>query len=239
MINGKSVLAVIPARGGSKGLPGKNIKVLCGKPLIAWSIEAGLGSKYIDEVMVTSDNYEIANVAREFGASVPFLRPTELASDTATTMDTVKHVIDFYENKLHKKFDYIVLLEPTSPLREREDIDQAIESLLANPSGTSIVGICKTESQNPAFLVKMSEAGFIVGYEDQNMKAMRRQDIEDVYFFEGSIYVSRTDVLLTKNTFYHENTIGYELPKWKSLEIDDLDDFVMVESLIKHKGLCK
>lgn len=239
MINGNSVLAIIPARGGSKGLPGKNIKMLCGKPLIAWSIEAGLASQYIDEVMVTTDCKEIANVALEFGASVPFLRPAELASDIATSIDVVKHVINFYANELHKKFEYIVMLEPTSPLRERIDIDKAIESLFINPNGTSIVGISKTESQNPAFLVKKNELGFIVGYENQKMRVLRRQDIKDVYFFEGSVYASRTDVLMTKNTFYHDHTLGYEFPKWKSLEIDDVDDFVMVEALMKHKGLHK
>jgi len=239
MINGRSVLAIIPARGGSKGLPGKNIKELCGKPLIAWSIAAGLGSQYIDEVMVTTDSEETATVARKFGASVPFLRPAELASDTATSIDAVKHVIDFYGRELHKKFYYIMLLEPTSPLREREDIDKAIELLLANPLATSVVGVSKTESQNPAFLVKKNQQGFIVGYEDKQMKVLRRQEIEEVYFFEGSIYVSRTDALLAKNTFYHEHTLGYEFPKWKSLEIDDEYDFVMVEALMKHKGLHK
>lgn len=235
MINGKSVIAIIPARGGSKGLPGKNIKKLCGKPLIAWSIEAGLGSQYIDEVMVTTDSEEIARVAREFGASVPFMRPTELASDTSTSMDAIKHALDFYENKLHKSFDYIVLLEPTSPLRVKEDIDNAIERLLENPPATAVVGICKTESQNPAFLVKKNINNFLVGYENADMKILRRQDISDVYFFEGSVYVSHTDTLRTKNTFYHENTLGYEFPKWKSIEIDDLDDFIMVEALMQQK----
>ena len=129
MINGKTVIAIIPARGGSKGLPGKNIKPLCGKPLIAWSIEAGLASQYIDEVMVSTDSEEIANIAREFGASVPFLRPVELASDTATTLDAVKHVIEYYENECNRYFDYIVLLEPTSPLREKDDLDMMLEKI--------------------------------------------------------------------------------------------------------------
>lgn len=236
MIQGKSVLAIIPARGGSKGLPGKNIKNLCGKPLIAWSIEAGQACPYIDEVMVTSDSEEIAAVARQFGAMVPFLRPSELSNDTATSMDVIAHVLDFYKKKLKRQFDYAVLLEPTSPLREREDVCGAIEKLLANPAATAIVGISKTESQNPAFLVKMNESGLLVGYEDQEMKVLRRQDIGNVYFFEGSIYVSQTDTLLAKRTFYHEQTLGYEFPKWKSLEIDDMDDFVMVEALMRHKG---
>lgn len=235
MINGKSVIAIIPARGGSKGLPGKNIKKLCGKPLIAWTIESGLRSKYVDDVMVTTDSEEIAGVAREFGASVPFIRPAELASDTATSFDVIEHAISFYANNLHKKFDYILLLEPTSPQRDEEDIDKAIEQLLSNPQALAIVGICKTESQNPAFLVRKTSDNIIVGYENQDMKILRRQDIGDVYFFEGSVYVSATDALLSRKTFYHEGTLGYEVPKWKSLEIDDLDDFVMVEALMKHK----
>jgi CMP-N,N'-diacetyllegionaminic acid synthase len=236
MINEKSVIAIIPARGGSKGLPGKNIKELCGKPLIAWSIEAGLGSKYIDEVIVTTDSEEIAHIARAFGASVPFMRPTELASDTATSFDAIKHTLDYCENELNKKFDYIVLLEPTSPLRDMNDIDMAIEQLLSNPQASALVGICKTESQNPAFLVKKNDENFLVGYENKNMKVLRRQDISDVYFFEGSIYVSLIETLLTEKTFYHETTLGYEVPKWKALEVDDLDDFVMIEALMKHKG---
>ena len=236
MINGKSVIAIIPARGGSKGLPGKNIKELCGKPLIAWSIEAGLSSKYIDEVMVTTDCEEIARIAREFGASVPFMRPPELSSDTSTSFGTIKHAINFYDKELHKKFDYIVLLEPTSPLRDKRDINMAIEQLLSNPQASAIVGICKTESQNPAFLVKKNNNNFLVGYENQDMKVLRRQEISDVYFFEGSVYVSHTKTLINMETFYHERTFGYEVPKWKSLEIDDLEDFIMVEALMKHKG---
>jgi N-acylneuraminate cytidylyltransferase/CMP-N,N'-diacetyllegionaminic acid synthase len=237
MINGKTVIAIIPARGGSKGLPGKNIKPLCGMPLIAWSIKAGLGSKYIDEVIVTTDSEDIANIARQFGASVPFIRPAELASDTATSMDVIRHTLNFYDYKLDKKFDYTVLLEPTSPLREKDDIDKAIEQLLQNSQAKAIVGVCKTESQNPAFLVKKNVNNFLVGYENLDMKILRRQDINEVYFFEGSVYVSDTATLLNKNSFYHENTLGFEFPKWKSLEIDDIDDFIMVEAMMINKRM--
>lgn len=235
MINDKHVIAIIPARGGSKGLPGKNIKELCGKPLIAWSIEAGLASQYIDEVMVTTDSEEIAQIARDFGAAVPFIRPAELASDTATTFDTVKHVIDHYQKEENKSFDYVVLLEPTSPLRDNNDIDGSIEQLLSTQNALAIVGICKTESQNPAFLVKKDSSGYLVGYENKDMKAVRRQDIKDIFFFEGSVYVSQVDALLNKKTFYHDHTIGYEFPKWKSLEVDDIDDFIMIEALLNYK----
>ena len=235
MYKDKTFLAIIPARGGSKGLPGKNIKKLCGKPLIAWSIEAGLKSKYLDEVVVSTDYQNIANIAKQYGASVPFLRPDYLASDTATSFEAVKHTIEYYKNELDKEFDYIVLLEPTSPLREDSDIDLAIEKLL-NSKAQAIVGISKTEDQNPAFLLKKDNANYISGYEDKDMKVLRRQDINDVYFFEGTIYISEANVLIDKKTFYHENTIGYEVPKYKSLEIDDVDDFIMVEAIMKHKG---
>ena len=235
MYKDKTFLAIIPARAGSKGLPGKNIKELCGKPLIAWSIEAGFKSKYLDEVMVTTDSQEIADIAKSYGANIPFLRPDYLASDTATSFDAVKHTIEFYKNELNKEFDYIVLLEPTSPLREDDDIDNAIEQLF-NSNADSIVGICKTEDQNPAFLIKKDDNGYIYGYENKDMKVLRRQDISDVYFFEGTIYISKTDILLDKQTFYHGKTIGYEVPKYKSLEVDDMDDFIMVEAIMKYKG---
>ncbi len=130
MIRGQSVIAIVPARSGSKGLVGKNTKLLCGKPLIAWSIEAGLGSQYIDEVMVSTDSEEIAHIASSFGASVPFIRPAELASDVATSFEVIKHALEFYSDKLHKTFDFIVLLEPTSPLRSKVDIDAALENLI-------------------------------------------------------------------------------------------------------------
>jgi len=231
----KTFLAIIPARGGSKGLPGKNIKEICGKPLIAWSIEAGLSSKYIDKVVVSTDNEKIASVARKYGGQVPFLRPEGLAGDAATTFDTLKHAIEFYRESLGEIYDYIVLLEPTSPLREVKDIDLAIETLLAS-AAQSIVGVCKTESQNPAFLVLQDNRGFVSGYENKDMKVLRRQEIQDVYFFEGTIYISDTEALLQNKSFYHQATLAYEVPKYKSLEIDDMDDFIMIEAIMKHKG---
>lgn len=233
MYKGKTFLGIIPARGGSKGLPGKNIKVLNGKPLIAWTIETALKSNYLDEVMVTTDDNEIAKISKDFGAKVPFLRPKLLATDTATTFDAVKHTIDFYKYEMNKEYDYVILLEPTSPLREVQDIDKAIK-ILINSEADSIVGISRTESQNPAFLVTKDSNGLIYGYENKNIEILRRQDIKEVYFFEGTIYISKTNILLDKKTFYHGNTIGYEVPKYKSLEVDDIYDFIMIESIIKY-----
>lgn len=235
MFNGKTFLAIIPARSGSKGLKKKNLKKLCGKHLIGWSIDAALKSKYIDEVILSTDDNQIAKVAQKYGAKVPFIRPEFLARDTTPTFDVIEHAINYYKTELKKRFDYVVLLEPTSPLREIEDIDNPIEKLI-NSSANSIVGISKTESQNPSFLVLKDEQSFISGYENPNIEVIRRQNIKDVFFLEGSIYISKTDVLLNRKTFYHEKTIGYEIQKYKSFEIDDIYDFVIIEALMKYKS---
>lgn len=236
MIKNKRVLAVIPARAGSKGLPGKNIKDLLGKPLIAWTIEAALGSKYIDEIIVSTDGAEIAKISESFGANIPFLRPKEISEDTTTSIAVLEHALNFYKNSIGEEFDYVIMLEPTSPLRDAKDIDDAFDVLFNSPAEASaIVGICKTESQNPAFLVHLVKDNLIEGYANKDMKVLRRQDIEPVYFFEGSLYISKVRTLLDKKTFYHSATIGYEFPKWKSLEIDDGDDFIMVEALLRSR----
>lgn len=234
MYNNKTFLAIIPARGGSKGLPGKNIKPILGKPLLQWTIEAGKNSKYIDELVVSTDSNEIAEVAKNCHAAVPFMRPDHLSGDTATSFVALKHAIDFYSSELQKEFDFIIKLEATSPLRTAEDIDRAIETLMESDAD-AIVGIGRTEDQNPAFLVRLDNQNRISGYVNPDMTVIRRQDVDDIYFFEGSLYISKTDVLLEKKTFYHSNTLGHIMPKYKTLEIDDIDDFVMVEALMKQK----
>lgn len=200
---------------------------------MAWSIEAGLGSQYIDKVVVSTDSEEYAKIAKQYGASVPFLRPKSLSLDTSTTFESIKHTIDFYKNAKKQEFDYIILLEPTSPLREVSDIDRAIELLFKHPSAQSIVGVCKTESQNPAFLIKLNTSKLIESYNNRSFSPLRRQEIEEIFFFEGTIYISQTQALLEHQNFYHSQTLGYEVPKWKSLEVDDEDDFVMIEAMMR------
>ena len=235
MINGKSVIGIVPARAGSKGLPRKNIAPLCGKPLIAWSIEAGLRSQYIDLVIVSTDSNKIAGISAEYGASVPFIRPAELATDETPTIDVVIHALEYLNNQRKQRFDYTVLLEPTSPLRDEADIDRAIKQLVDNVGASSLVGISRTEAQNPAFLVVLSENNFLIGLDQSEIKPVRRQEISDVYFLEGSIYVSDTKTLIARRTFCHQETLGCIFPKWKSLEVDDLEDLIMVEALMLHK----
>lgn len=224
------ILCVVPARGGSKGLPGKNIKQLIDKPLIAWSIEQGLGSKYVNEVIVSTESEEIAEIARKYGARVPFLRPAFLAQDNSSTADVLIHLIVELE-KIGESFDYILLLEPTSPLREVVDIDKAFEQLLSIQNAKSIVGISKVESQHPSFSVSLDIQNCFIQSKN-NFKVLRRQEIEELYFYEGSVYISEIETYKEKKNFYHKNALGYIIPKWKSLEIDDEVDFILTEALL-------
>ena len=230
-----SFLALIPARGGSKGLPRKNIKNLLGKPLIAWSIEAALNSKVVDRIIVSTDDEEISNVAKFWGAEVPFIRPSKLAQDNSTTFSVIEHALNSLEHRQRYVPDHIVLLEPTSPLRNATDIDRAFDQL-KHSNASSIVGICLTEVHHPVFMYQMNDSGKLKPYLNNSKKIVRKQDLEGTYFLEGSIYISETQVLLEEKTFYHGNTIGYEVPKWKSPEIDDEIDFLLTEVIMKHKN---
>lgn len=232
MYNGKKILAIIPARGGSKGLPGKNIKKLLDKPLIGWSISQAIESKYIDKIFVSTDSQEIADVAECFGVKVPSLRPSYLASDTASSMDFIEYTINMME-KHGEYFDYLILLEPTSPLRDVEDIDKSLETLINHPNAKSIVGVCKSEGQHPISLTKIQD-GFLVPYIERTA-SVRRQDLETLYFFEGTIYATSIEGFRRYRLFYHKECLAYIVPKWKSFEIDDFIDFTIIESIMKLK----
>lgn len=234
MINGKRVIAIIPARGGSKGLPGKNIKELCGKPLIAWSIEAGLASQYIDEVMVTTDSEEVAGIARDFGATVPFIRPAELASDTATSFDTVKHAIDFYQNALNKTFDYIVLLEPTSPLRESGDIDGMIEKIISVETQFDAIVSLGEAHLHPS-IMKKTDGSKIEPFCKELIMATRRQDNAIAYFPYGVAYIVKTKTFFEEKSFYPCRTTHKIIKRYQCYEIDDIYDFLAIENIMKHE----
>lgn len=233
MYKGKRILAIIPARGGSKGLPGKNIRELCGKPLIAWSIEHAQKSKYVDEIFISTDSQEIANVAEKYGAPCPELRPAELARDTAPSSEFIVYTIQKLQ-KEGKSFDYFILLEPTSPLRDVEDVDKSIEIMVDNPEAESMMGVTKAEDTNPAFMVKLGENGMMIPFMGK-AETLRRQDIPDAFYFEGTVYLSKCDAYVEKRAFYHDKTLPYIVPKWKSFEIDDIIDFTIIEAIMKLK----
>ena len=232
MYKGKRIIAVIPARGGSKGVPKKNIKGIHGKPLIAWTIEAAQSSKYLDEVIVSTDSFEIKEVAEKHGARVPFLRPSQLAEDTTSSMDVLIHAINFLKNEEHKEFDVLIMLEPTSPLRETKDIDASLEALINHKTARSIAGVSNVEGANPDFVVTLEDG---LMRSKNNFVVKRRQDIDDYYFYEGTIYASYVSDLYEKRNFYHELALAYIVPKWKSFEIDDLIDFTIIEHLLEQR----
>ncbi|MBS1583347.1 MAG: acylneuraminate cytidylyltransferase family protein [Bacteroidetes bacterium] len=227
-------LYLIPARGGSKGLPGKNIRPVLGKPLIAWTIGCALEAarQRPGAVVVSTDDPAIAEVARAHGALVPFLRPAELAQDTSASIDAVLHALDMLEG-LGERFDLVCLLEATSPLRTPADVVSAIDRLLASPGAESIVGIGRCVSGHPAFLVKKDAAGTLSPFLGDAVRALRRQELDDVYFLEGSLYIARVSTLAQRRSFYHDRTLGFEVADWKTFEVDDLKDLLIVERLLQ------
>ena len=226
-----NILAIIPARGGSKGLRKKNIKTLGNKPLIAWSIESALNSKFISKTIVSSDNDEIITVSKQYGAEIPFKRPTNLATDTATTRDVLIHAIEYYKLK-NITFDYIVLLQPTSPFRKKDDIDNAIKIAVEN--NIDMVVSVKETSSNPYYvLFEENDEGFLE--KSKNSNFTRRQDCPIVYEYNGSIYVIKVKSLLNNDSMNFDKTIKFEMSKIHSVDIDNQFDFDFAEFLIKRK----
>jgi len=232
MFNDKKILAIIPARGGSKGLPNKNIKLLNGKPLIAWTIEQAKSSKYIDDIFVTTDCNDIAAVSNQFGVEVPFLRPAELASDTSSSMDVVEHVISHFKQQ-SVTFDYIVLLEPTSPLRKENDIDNAISMCVLDSSADGIISVGEVHMEHPMIVKKIDTDGKITSYIDDVKKITQRQQADKAYFPYGVIYMIKNEVFESKKIFYTNNIIPYYIERWQNYEVDDIYDFIAIEAILK------
>lgn len=235
MIADSQVLALVPARGGSKGLPGKNVRNLCGRPLIQWSIDTALACREIDAVVVSTDDEQIAAIAASIGAEVPFLRPPALADDTASSIDVIIHALDFLQSK-GRTFDIVLLLEPTSPLREVADIQLALKRMV-DEMATAIVSVCQAESIHPSFMFRLAAQDRLVPFLSISPTGLRRQEIEPLFYVEGTLYASKVETLRQRRSFYHEDTLAYEVDKWKALEIDDIIDFKMVEALVHSKIL--
>jgi CMP-N,N'-diacetyllegionaminic acid synthase len=234
LIGSKKILAIIPARSGSKGLPGKNIKVMCGKPLIVWSILAAKECSYIDEVMVSTDSPQIADISTKAGAEAPFLRPINLASDISTSFDVVKHVIHTYKSNCDKEFDYVVLLEPTSPLREKFDLDRMIEKIDSMSSNYDAIVSLGQVHEHPS-IMKIIEGKKILPLLESAQSSLRRQDHAPVYFPYGVGYVVKTKTLLAEETFYPARTTFYEIKRYQCFEVDDIFDFLAIEAVMKNK----
>jgi CMP-N,N'-diacetyllegionaminic acid synthase len=227
----KSFLAIIPARGGSKRLPKKNILELVGKPLIVYSIESALNSNYIDSVLVSSDSKEILDVAKKNGAEIS-IRPVELARDTTTTFDTIKYTIE----NLDKKYDYIILLQPTSPLRSTEHIDEAIK-LLLDANADAVISICAVD-HNPLWSNTLPLNNSMEGFINNDIKNKRSQELKNYFRLNGAIYICKTERLLDEKSFFISNNIfAYKMERKYSIDIDEQIDFDLAELYIKRENI--
>ncbi len=228
MFKNKTFLAIIPARGGSKRLPRKNILSLCGKPLISWSIEAGLKSKYIDKVVVSSDDTEILNISNELKVQV-IKRPNELASDTSTSFDVVQHAIDNLES-----YEYILLLQPTSPLRNENHIDKAIE-ILEEKNADAVISVCEM-NHNPLWSNTLDDSLSMEGFIGDNLLNKRSQDLKKYYRLNGAIYLCKTDKLLKEKSFFlKKNIFAYVMNSNNSIDIDRKEDFELASLYLSQK----
>ncbi|QGM31024.1 acylneuraminate cytidylyltransferase family protein [Bacillus sp. N3536] len=222
-----SFLAVITARGGSKGVPRKNVRDLNGKPLIAWTIEEAKKSEYISKVILSSENLEIIKEAKKYGCEVPFIRPIQLAQDDTPGIDPILHAIEQCPG-----YDYVVLLQPTSPLRKVEDIDGAIQMLL--DKGVDYCVSVTEPDKSPYWMYKVDKNGRMLQIMDQDNFAIRRQDLPKVYSLNGAVYVARIESLKNTKSFLTKDTVAFEMPKSRSMDIDTEEDFLLCEYLQKN-----
>lgn len=227
MYKNKTFLAVIPARGGSKRLPRKNILPLNGKPLIGWSIEAAILSQYIDKVIVSSDDDEILEIAKKFDADI-IKRPSNLATDEASTYDAVEHAVKSIE-----KYDYIVLLQPTSPLRKSSHIDEAIESLVQKESN-SIVSVCEMD-HSPLWSNTLPKDLSMSNFIKKEISSQRSQDLSVYYRINGALYIVKTEEFYKEKTFFLKNkSFAYKMDRKDSIDIDELIDFKIAQIFLSE-----
>ena len=219
MIDGKRVLGVVPARGGSKGIPRKNLRLVSGKSLLGWTIEVAQQSTLIDYLMVSTEDLEIAEEAKRYGCEVPFLRAAELATDTA---DAISVPLDAAMRC--SGYDLLVLLAPTSPLRISEDIDGAIEKCVSS-NAPACVSVCLVE-ENPYWMFTLGEGDRMIAVAPEIPP--RRQELPQAYILNGAVYVARTEWLKREGQFLTPETVAFEMPRSRSLDIDteaDLNRF--------------
>lgn len=232
-----NILGVITARGGSKGIPGKNIKPLGNKPLIAYTIEAAKKSKLITHLIVSTDDEKIIAVAKNYGAEAPFVRPKELAEDKTPHLPVMQHAISFMEDKLGGKFDYAVILQPTSPFRLPEDLDETIQKLI-DSGADSAVSLVEIEKEHPVKAKKL-EGEKILPYYISETEGVRRQDLPRAYRRSGAVYAMRRDLLMKQNSCYGDYSVGHIVPKERFIDIDEPLDWIVAEYMLedlKKKG---
>lgn len=223
-------LGLVTARRGSKGLPGKNIRVVGGKPLIAWTLEAARNAALLDQVVVSTDDREIAETARRWGADVPFLRPAELARDESPHIDVVLHALAWLDEREEYRPDYVALLQPTSPLRTGEDIDGAV-SLAREKNADAVVSVCETHD-HPYLVRRLTADGRLEEFVPCPLAYARRQDLPPAYALNGAIYVNRRETLLASRTLCPAGALAYPMPVERSLQVDTVWDLRLAEYIL-------
>ena len=232
MFKGKKILGIIPARSGSKELKDKNIKKLNNKHLIGYTIEAAKRSGIFEKIIVSTDSKKYAKIAKGYGADIPFIRDTELSGDNASTVDVILDCILKLE-MIGEVYDYFILLQPTSPLRNEDDIVQAMELLLSKKA-KAVVSVCEVEHSSNLNII-LDETKSMSGFM-KDLRIVRRQDFKKEYRLNGAIYIASIEYYKKHKTFYEEDSFAYVMPKERSIDIDSLMDFNIAELyLIKYK----
>ena len=231
-MNDKKILAVIPARGGSKGIPNKNIVEIGGNPLIKYTIDTALGSEMLTHCVVSTDSDEISDVAKSCGALVPFKRPKHLSDDKALSLPVMQHAVEFMEAEQGYQYDLVIMLQPTTPLRQTKDIDNAI-NLLFDGNADSVISVVEVEGHHPLRMKRVVD-GRLINYIDQGHEDMRpRQELPPVYIRNGAIYATRRNVLIKSNSFVGVDSRAYIMPDDRSVNIDTIDDLFLAENYLK------
>lgn len=228
-----SILTIIPARGGSKGIKDKNIVDICGKPLIEYTINPALELKKqgrVDEVIVSTDSEKIASISRQLGAAVPFLRPAEISDDKAKSIDFVLHALDFFKTQ-GEFFDAVLLLQPTSPLRTTHQIDAAIKLFVEN-NADSLISCYKEEYINDLVMYKKEKTGFLKPLNPLHNKGVRRQEHGEVFVRSGSIYVTKVGYLYSTHQIISDTPLLFEVTKSESINLDTLEDLKILRTLL-------
>ena len=234
------VLGLIPARGGSKGLPRKNVRSLAGQPAIAYTCAAATASQRLSTTIVSTDDCEISEVASAFGVDVPFLRPAELATDSAASRDVVRHALDWWSVNRAPQPDLVVLLQPTAPMRTAADIDTAVDLLLNDPTADAVVSVTELPRHvHPNWQLTVDDDGQLQLYGGQplNQIVTRRQDLNPTFTRNGAIYAVRTSAFNKTGGFYGNRCLAYVMPAERSINLDTMDDWHEAERLLKHTGV--
>lgn len=226
----KRVLAIIPARGGSKGVKNKNLAIIAGKPLLAYTAESSLAANYLDRTICSTDSPAIAQVARDLGVEVPFMRPAELARDDTPGIEPLLHAVEWLQQNEGYLPEFVMCLQPTSPFRTSADIDAAIQ--LALDGANSVIGVSPVD-HHPYWMKQMNSKGTLSDFVETKMRYARRQDLPELYAINGAVYVVRCEVLMNEKSLFTRDSVGYVMPKERSLDIDTAWDLYLAELILR------